>query len=1108
MQTPREKFQQLLKKLLQFDSAELDFGIYRIMNQKRAVIEEFIDKNLLDGVAAELTSGALAQESRLVEQLADVTAQVKGYLGEEALDAEGNLASQFHYTTLGKQYMELRQRVGKAKSTPEAEAEVFNHLYTFFSRYYDDGDFMSLRRYSKRDKYAIPYNGEEIHLHWANNDQYYVKTGENFTDYSYTHDGWSVRFQLRDADVEQNNVKGARRYFIPRTGELAFDDEAKTVTLPFEFRPLKRDEEIRYGKGTKGESGDGAAANTNGNGNGKKTNGQAAILADAVAALTESAKQHPSALSALMSTKREDADGNPVSLIEHHLRAYTRANTSDFFVHKDLKGFLERELDFYLKNEVLNIDELEAGGELRSECWFQLLRTIKSIGRKIIAFVAQIEDFQKRIFEKKKFVTQVEYCVTLDRVPKELYPQIAKNKAQIEEWKRLFHIHEIESDLLTPGFKEPLKAEFLIAHDKLLLDTRFFDADFKDVLIGSMGGFDAKCDGILVHSENFQALGLLETTYHERVKCVYIDPPYNTGSSAILYKNSYRHSSWAALMFDRLAGLKPMLKSDGAIFVSIDKAERTVLEHVMNQVFGADNRIEELIWSMNTTNSQAPNYSTNHEYIEVYARNRGVVEHDPKMFREPKPGFEEVMALVAELNPSFPPVSEIESRLRALYEQHQFKYCEEIQAQGLEWEDEKGNDPWRGLFNYSHAEYRDKEGRLVPEKDARRRNAKIWIWQEDNTSMPASKQAASTRDPSSRNWRFYRPPHPITGKKCPHPKSGWKFAYDDDEESPDKRSFVSLDRDHRIAWGPDETKVPRLKRMLHEVETNIGKSVFQDYSDGEKQTSAMFGVSGIFLAPKHADFVTRFLLHADDKNGYVVDCFGGSGSTAHAVIALNREDHGSRKYVLVEVGDYFDTVLKPRVMKATYSSTWKDGKPSSHTDGASHLFKYMSLESYENALDNITFEEDKQPTLQLEDYILGYMLDFETKRSKTLLNADKLDSPFDYALRLHGKQEPTKVDLAETFNYLIGLHVGTRRVFENKGTRYVVYRGRAEGRETVIIWRTTRGWGQKEFEADKQFIDKQKLTEGAEDVFVNSDSFIPGARSLDPIFKRRMFNKE
>jgi adenine-specific DNA-methyltransferase len=503
MRTPREKFQELLKKLFQFDCAELDFGIYRIMNQKRAVIDRFIEKDLLGGVAMELSSGALAQESGLAQQLAEVTAQIKENFGDEALNAEGTLDAQYHGSKRGKEYLELRERAGKAKSSPELEAEIFNHLYAFFSRYYDDGDFMSLRRYSKRDKYAIPYNGEEVHFHWANSDQYYIKTGENFTDYSYKHGGWTVRFELRDADVEQNNVRGAKRFFIPRSAELAFDDDARTVTLPFEFRPLKANEEIRYGKGTKGQVENGGAENGDAKEDSKKKKGKDGILSDALATVTDTARKHPQALAALMTQKRQDADGNPVSLIEHHLRAYTRANTSDFFVHKDLKGFLERELDFYLKNEVVNLDELEAGGETRAGSWFQLVRAIKASGRKIIAFVSQIEDFQKRLFEKKKFVTEVHYCVTLDRVPEKLYPEISKNKAQIAEWKRLFHIHEIKGDLANPGFSEPPTIEFLRANDKLFLDTRFFDEDFKTRVLVSIQDLDANCDGLLIHSDNF-----------------------------------------------------------------------------------------------------------------------------------------------------------------------------------------------------------------------------------------------------------------------------------------------------------------------------------------------------------------------------------------------------------------------------------------------------------------------------------------------------------------------------------------------------------------------------------------------------------------------------
>jgi adenine-specific DNA-methyltransferase len=319
---------------------------------------------------------------------------------------------------------------------------------------------------------------------------------------------------------------------------------------------------------------------------------------------------------------------------------------------------------------------------------------------------------------------------------------------------------------------------------------------------------------------------------------------------------------------------------------------------------------------------------------------------------KPKPGFEEVMALVSHLNESFPSVAKIEAELKTLYEQHKISYQSELEAEGFDSDDFKSDDPWKGIFSYTNAEYRDLQGRIVSEEAARAANAKIWIWQEGDCSMPATKQAASTRDETHPNWRFYKPLHPVTGKPTLIPKSGWKFAYDDDADSPDKRSFVSLDRDGRIAWGKDEQKVPRIKRMLHEVETNIGKSVFQDYSDGEKMTSAMFGKSGVFLAPKHPSFVSRFIQHAAKKNSTVLDCFGGSGSTAHAVIQLNRDDGGKRRYVTIEVGEYFETVLKPRVLKAIYSQDWKNGKPVSR-QGLSQCVKVLRLESYEDALNNL-----------------------------------------------------------------------------------------------------------------------------------------------------------
>jgi len=185
--------------------------------------------------------------------------------------------------------------------------------------------------------------------------------------------------------------------------------------------------------------------------------------------------------------------------------------------------------------------------------------------------------------------------------------------------------------LISPNYTIPLTVEFLQANNKLLVDTGLFSGEFKASLIASIEDFDT-------------------------------------------------------MMHDRIASLQPLLRRDGALFVSIDKTERTILEYIMDGVFGSDNHIEELIWAMNTNNSQLPNYSTNHEYVLVYAKDRITAELDRNMFREPKPGYEEVMALVAELNPEFPAIAEIENQLRALYEQHQIAYREEIEALGREFE--------------------------------------------------------------------------------------------------------------------------------------------------------------------------------------------------------------------------------------------------------------------------------------------------------------------------------------------------------------------------------------------------------------------------------------
>lgn len=210
------------------------------------------------------------------------------------------------------------------------------------------------------------------------------------------------------------------------------------------------------------------------------------------------------------------------------------------------------------------------------------------------------------------------------------------------------------------------------------------------------------------------------------------------------------------------------------------------------------------------------------------------------------------------------------------------------------------------------------------------------------------------------------------------------------------------------------------------------------------------------------------------------------------------------------MGEYFASVLKPRILKVIYSKDWKDGKPVSR-EGTSHALKYMKLESYEDALNNIAFthEADGQEALKLygDDYLLRYMLDFETRGSETLLNVQKFSTPFRYRLRLRdgGETRDVPVDLPETFAYLIGLRVRSRRVYHEGQRRYLVYRGSTPERgEVAVIWRDTENWGEADFERDRDFVQENGMTEGADEVFVNGDSFIPEARPLEGVMKRLM----
>lgn len=1042
-----KKFQSLLRELFQFDRADLEFGIYRIMNYKKDVIEKFIAEDLPKTITATLKEGTLSEQAHLAEEISAVLEKIQENLGSDAVDGDGNLSATYHDTAIGKRYLQLVARNRGARNTAAIKTSVFNHLFSFFNRYYQEGDFISKQRYSRKQRYAIPYNGEEVYLHWANHDQYYIKTTEHFNHYTFQVPNITVHFRLQAAELEQNDVKGDKKFFLSTTRDIVWNRKKKELTIPFEFRPL--DEQGKNSRSALRQD---------------QINDQALEEILGKVSVQE-------ARTALMGEHHQDADGKSISALEHHLRQYTRRNTSDFFIHKDLKGFLSRELDFYLKNEMLNLEEMERAGEDLVEGWFQEARAIKAVGNQIIDLLHQIESFQKMLWEKRKFVTDTQYCVTMRDINANFYPDIAACESQWDEWKELLHIDEKEANLFNPrkGVKQK-RILFLKQHPTLVLDTKHFPPKFTDQLLESFDNLDEICDGLLVKSENFQALNFLSSQYDQKINSVYIDPPYNTDMSPILYKNDYKHSTWLTLIKQGIQLASTCMKESGVLCVAIDDEEAYNLKALLDSILGANSYAGTIAVRSNPGGRDINTHlAICHDYCLLYCKSK----HKEMLL--PREGG----------------VSIYEGQFR--------------RTGGLSTPAERPNSEFAFYYDPTNLNILGVGGVRVSEYPSEYIPSVIHVWDE-NADKPSS------IEPKDFHEKF-----PIHNSLLPTFKDGsrgvWRWS--------DREKILSAIQKGSVFIKKNQRGNIAVKIKGETQETYKPKTIWEDkkYSATQHGTNLLkdiLGTRGGFSYPKSVHTVQDTIESTTYGSGdaWILDYFSGSGTTGHAVINLNRAGNGKnwRKFILVEMGNHFDTVILPRLKKIIFTPEWKDGLPDREpTQGeirrSPRLLKYIRLESYEDTLNSIDFDETTtQRALELDEYLLRYMLRWETKHSDTLLNVEKLANPFDYKLRAGNRLQEVVADIPETFNYLLGLNVCTRKSLYDGDRRYLVYRGKTpDGRNTVVIWRNTDGWKKSDLEKDKKFIAKHKLTDDANQVFVNGDSLIREATSLDPLFKARMF---
>jgi len=1035
-----EKLKALLTELFQLDQPDLDFGLYRIMHAKSAEVSQFLDKDLFPQVNAAFSLYKSSDKAEIEKELNKVIAGV---------EAAGM------YPEDSPKVQALREQLqNEAVDTGSLESEVYDHLFSFFRRYYSEGDFLAKRVY-KQGVYAIPYEGEEVTLHWANKDQYYIKTSEYLRDYAFRlhpnseQNPMRVHFRLADvAEGEHGNVKVTEgkepRFKLAAENTLSVEDGELIIRFTYQPDPAKQKELNSATEETILASGD-------------------ALFTDWITELRKP-------------KVRSDGTSSGTRL-RLHLDRYTARNTFDYFIHKDLGTFLRRELDFFIKNEVMHLDDVENETVSRVEQYLSKIKVIRKIGGKIIDFLAQLEEFQKKLWLKKKFVVETNYCITLDRIPEEFYGKIAANQKQWEQWLTLGMLETPSVD--KPGLfsqAEVGSVEYLKAHPFLMVDTAHFDTVFKPALLGAVDNLDESLDGLLIHGDNFQALNLLQERYKEQVKCVYIDPPYNTDASEIVYKNGYKHSSWNSLISDRMQMADTLVDLKGFLVTAIDHAECFNLGKIQDAIYGEDRRLAIVTVQHNPKGrNQSKFFSENTEYMFFYAK-------DP-----------------------------VSSDFR------QVAIADEV-ASTFDLEDEEGK------FRY--------------ENYVRART----VWSRKN---------------KPKNWYpiyVSRDLKHITSIYCdnyyevfPRTKQG-DFSWKNIQET-----FNALNKANYFVAKLENNEVV----ISHKYrEKQVLKNIWIDkkYQSEFNGTNLLKDIVGenCFDYPKSIFAVLDVIKITAEKSDLVLDYFAGSGTTGHAVIALNREDNGQRKYILIEQGEYFETVLKPRIQKVVYSSDWKEGKATAPQTGISHAFKVVKLESYEDTLNNLETSRTRQQKLALdspdaqgsdgfrEQYLLHYMLDVETRGSQSLLNIQAFTDPTAYKLKVKrpGSDESGEVniDLLETFNWLIGLTVqhitapqSFSAAFERDSEKRLRLNGRLrqeegapywfrtvtgttpDGRKTLIIWRKLTG----EPEQDNLVLDEwfRKHAYSTRDavfdlIYVNGGNNLPNVRRDDETWKVRLIEED
>lgn len=480
-------------------------------------------------------------------------------------------------------------------------------------------------------------------------------------------------------------------------------------------------------------------------------------------------------------------------------------------------------------------------------------------------------------------------------------------KEQHSDDESLMAINQIEKELTAKKYGLVWEEHEEEVDVKMQTHIPVFTEDKEKEIVGNPESDDYN---FLLEGDNLHSLKLLEKTHKGKIDVIYIDPPYNTGNKDFIYDDkfvgvddTFKHSKWISFMQKRLIYAHKFLSDRGVIFISIDDNEQSQVKLLCDEIFGAENFIANLIWAAGRKND-SKYISVSHEYMLCYAKSLYYLKNKKIIWKERKQGIDDIYKEYGRLKKQYGQDYEIMSvKLKDWYKAL------------------PDNHPAR---NHSHYNCIDENGIYFP----------------SDISWPGG------------GGPKYEVLHPITNKPVRVPNRGWVY--------PTKERMDEVIAQNLVHFGKDETSVPCKKTYLTNNESSTPYSVF--YKDGRAATKRLRTLMGesVFQNPKDEEIIKRIINISTTKSSIILDFFAGSGTTGQAVLELNKEDGGNRKFILCtnNENNICEEVTYQRLKTVitglrTDGTKYSDGLPSNLKYYKTDFIPKNSEELYDDLLDHI-----------------------------------------------------------------------------------------------------------------------------------------------------------